>query len=322
MAIRAGNFVGWASAQHASIAGVWWAKAHPTAATALRRSLVSCFGIRTDYQRLWWADFLSHSPPALSLKLSSRIASKFDGSEGRIMSITSVASSTAYPSPAAASEAVASSAAASATVSGAKSPAVINSVSAQLSPGTGLSSVSDIQNSINGINASIQIYARLDWSKLSGITPEEVAQAQSIQAGHIQAAEGATIARVEEEGLQGISFDFLPIDFPAPSGSQSSSIIAAAPQAAAATRTPGPAATPAAAASSATPPSAASVPVAASSQSQANPQPSTPTLSSGATATSNAAASIALSVLKAANPPSSAQTYATQTARQTYDIYA
>ncbi len=210
-----------------------------------------------------------------SLKLRSRIARKLVGSEGPIMAITSVASSTAYPSPAAA---------ASATASAAKSPAVINSVSAQLPPGTGLSSVSDVQSAVDGLNALVENYARLDWSK-TNLTPGQIAQAQSTEAEQLQAAEGAIIATADERGIQGVSFDFIPIDFPAPSGFQSSSIIAAAPQAAAATLTPASAATPAAAALSATPPSAASAPVAASSRSQANPQPSTPTLPSGAPAT-------------------------------------
>ncbi len=44
--IRAGVFVGWASAHHASGARLWWAEAHPTAARALQRSMVSCTGIR------------------------------------------------------------------------------------------------------------------------------------------------------------------------------------------------------------------------------------------------------------------------------------
>jgi hypothetical protein len=35
------SFVGWASAHHATGARVWWAEAHPTEATALRRSMVS-----------------------------------------------------------------------------------------------------------------------------------------------------------------------------------------------------------------------------------------------------------------------------------------
>jgi hypothetical protein len=238
------------------------------------------------------------------------------------MAITSVASSTAYPSPAVVSQAVASSAAPSATGPSAKSPSAINSVSAQLPPGTGGSSVSDIQSAVNGINAGIENEAQIVWSRAVNLTPDQIAQGEALLAERTQAAEGATIATADERGIQGVSFDFLPIDFAAPSGSPSSSVVDAAPQPAAATPTPDPAATPAAAASSATPPSAASVPVAASFQSQANPQPSTPTLSSGATATSNAAASIALSVLKTANPPSSAQTYATQTAAQTYDIYA
>jgi hypothetical protein len=232
------------------------------------------------------------------------------------MSITSVASSTAYPSPAVASQAIAS----SVSSKPAASPAVTNSISSGAGPGT---TSADVQSRINGINALIQNAENFNWAAGDpSITPEEIAQAQSTEAQHLLDGEGATIANADEEGLQGISFDFVPIDFPAPSFSPSSSVVAAAPQAAAATPTSVAAAAPAAAASSATPPSAASVPVAASSQSQANPQPSTPTLSSGAAATSNAAASIALSVLKAANPPSSAQTYATQTARQTYDIYA
>jgi hypothetical protein len=238
------------------------------------------------------------------------------------MSITSVASSTAYPSPAVASQADASSAASSATASSAKSPAVINSVSGQLPPGIGLSSVADVQSAVNGINGLIQAAELNDYSGIPGLTQADITQSQSREAELLQGAEGATIATADERGIQGVSFDFLPIDFPAQNGSPSSSVVAAAPQAAVATPTSVAAAAPAAAASSATPQSATFAPVVASSQSLANPQPSTPILSSGTPATSNAAASIALSVLKAANPPSSAQTYATQTARQTYDIYA
>jgi hypothetical protein len=235
------------------------------------------------------------------------------------MSVTSVASSTVFPSSAAASQPVALSVTSKPAAAGTTLPSVINSISSGTSIVT---TASDIQSSINGINAGIQIYARLDWSKLSGITSEEIANAESLQAEHVQAAESATITRADEEGVQGVSFNFLPIEFSkSTSGAQPSISIPAASQAATETSDPDPAVTPAAVTSSASPASSTLL-QATSSQNQGSPQTPSLILSAGAASTSTSAANVALSILTAANQQSSSQPATTPTTRQVYDIYA
>jgi hypothetical protein len=78
------------------------------------------------------------------------------------MSITSVASSTAYPSPAAASQAIAS----SVSSKPAASPAVTNSISSGASPGT---TSADVQSRINGINALIQNAENFNWAQVTPV---------------------------------------------------------------------------------------------------------------------------------------------------------
>jgi hypothetical protein len=235
------------------------------------------------------------------------------------MAITSVASSAIFLPSAEAADVIESAAPASRTVPSA-TPAVINSVSAQTGHGT---TSADVQSRISGINALIQNAENFDWSAGDpSITPEDIAQAQSTEAQHLLAGEGATIAFADEQGVQGVSFDFLPINFPSPpSNSPSSSAFTAAPPAAAGTPTSGAEGASAAASVSVTPPSSTELPP-VSSQGAGSRQTSSLVTSSAAAAPSRSTADIALSLLKASDQNSGPDTVQTQATKQAYDIYA
>jgi hypothetical protein len=237
------------------------------------------------------------------------------------MAITSVASSVIFLPSAEAADVIESAAPSSRTVPSA-TPAVINSVSAQTGPHAIVATASDIKSSINGINGLIQAVEQTSYSGIPGITPEQIAQSQGLAAEHLQAAEGATIAFADQQGLQGISFNFLPINFHAPTGgSPSSSAFAAASQAAAGTPTSGAEGAAAAAPLSVTPPSSTELP-AVSSQGPGSRQTSSLVTSSAAAAPSRSTADTALSVLRASDQNSGPDTVQTQATKQVYDIYA
>ena len=182
------------------------------------------------------------------------------------------------------------------------SPAVINEVKVPAGSGVFGTTQTDIQTAVNGINAAIENFQRLDWSKFVGATSDQIAKAKQWDTDRLLGAEGATIALATESGVTGVSFNFEKLDTGATSSGGAQPGSSTAPQVTQAPK------------GASVLPSTLADPTFASSLNPASVTPGTPSSATSAAS----AADVALSVLTAVAQQPDSSTTATS---QKYDIY-